>query len=69
VLWSTTDGNSIAGGEVLNVQEDFHHAGAPTTVDRYFKQEMSAQGKVAYVVFSGNDVGVFYNWYVLHLSL
>jgi hypothetical protein len=60
VYCSTTDGNSIAGGEVLNVQEDLQHA--PTAVDRYFKQKILAHGKVAYVVFSGHDVGVFYNW-------
>jgi hypothetical protein len=61
---SSTDGNSFSGGEVPNVQEDFHRADAPTTVDRYFKQKRSALGKVAYVVFSGRDAGVFYNWYV-----
>ena len=63
-FWSTTDSNRIAGGEALNVQEDFHHTCSPTTVDRYFKQKMSAHGKVAYVVFSGHDVGIFYNWYM-----
>lgn len=48
-------------GEVFNVQEPIHHAIAPP-LDRYFKQKKSAHGKLAYVVFVGNDVGVFYNW-------
>jgi len=34
------------------------------SVGRYFKQKKSSQGKLAYVVYSGNEVGVFYNWYV-----
>lgn len=34
---------------------------------RYFKQKKSSQGKLAYVVYSGNEVGVFYNWYVFFL--
>lgn len=66
VICSTTGGSSLSRGDV---QEDFRRADAPTstttsTVDRYFKQKRSAQGKVAYVVFSGRDAGVFYNWYV-----
>jgi hypothetical protein len=48
-------------GEVFNVHEPIHHATAPP-LDRYFKQQKSAHGKLAYVVFAGNDVGVFYNW-------
>lgn len=52
-----------AEGEVFNVQEQIHLVIAPT-LDRYFKQKKSAHGKLAYVVFAGNDVGVFYNWYV-----
>ena len=35
---------------------------SPTLVDRYVKQNKSALGKVAYVVYAGNHVGVFYNW-------
>ena len=31
-------------------------------VDRFFRQKKSALGKLAYVVYAGNDVGVFYNW-------
>ena len=34
------------------------------SMGRYFKQKKSSQGKLAYVVYSGNEVGVFYNWYV-----
>ena len=34
----------------------------PPTTGRYMKQAKSAQGKVAYVVYAGNDLGVFYNW-------
>jgi hypothetical protein len=45
------------------MQQNIHPAIAPT-VDRYLKQKRSALGKVAYVVYAGNDVGVFYNWYV-----
>jgi hypothetical protein len=38
-------------------------ATSPTPlVDRYFKQNKSALGKLAYVVYAGNNVGVFYNW-------
>jgi hypothetical protein len=36
-------------------------------VGRYFKQKKSSHGKVAYVVYSGNEVGVFYNWYMFFL--
>jgi hypothetical protein len=53
-----------AEGEVSNIREHIHHAIAPT-LDRYLKQKKSAHGKLAYVVFAGNDVGVFYNWYVI----
>ena len=49
-------------GEVSNIQEHIRHA--TPSVDRYLKQKASAHGRVAYVVFAGNDVGVFYNWYV-----
>jgi hypothetical protein len=48
-------------GEVFNVQE---HLAITPTLDRYIKQKTSAHGKLAYVVFAGNDAGVFYNWYV-----
>lgn len=58
--WSETDS---PGGEVSNVQENIYPAIAPT-VDRYLKQKRSALGKVAYVVYAGKDVGVFYNWCV-----
>ena len=34
----------------------------PPLSDRYIKQKKSAQGKLAYVVYAGNNVGVFYNW-------
>jgi hypothetical protein len=50
-------------GEVFNIQEHDHHAISPTP-DRYVKQKISANGKLAYVVFAGNEVGVFYNWCV-----
>ena len=36
---------------------------------RYFKQKKSSHGKVAYIVYSGNEVGVFYNWYVFFFSV
>ena len=58
--WSKMDNPE---GEVSNIQENIYHAIAPT-VDRYSNQRKSAHGKVAYVVYAGNDVGVFYNWYV-----
>jgi len=35
-----------------------------TPPNRYFTQRRSGNGKLAYVVFAGHDVGVFYNWYV-----
>ena len=54
------DGGPFLGGGVPNTQED---ASAPTP-GRYVKQNRSAHGKVAYVIFAGHDVGVFYNWYV-----
>jgi hypothetical protein len=47
-------------GEVFNIPEHDHHA-IPPTLDRFFKQKKSAHGKLAYVVFAGNEVGVFYN--------
>ena len=55
------------GCEVFNVQGPLHHGIAPT-LGRYLKQKKSAQGKLAYVVFAGNDLGVFYNWYVFFSS-
>jgi hypothetical protein len=44
--------------QVSNAREDI----STSNSNRYIKQERSANGKVAYVVFSGHDVGVFYNW-------
>jgi hypothetical protein len=41
--------------------QDPGHTSFPTP-DRYFKQKKSALGKLAYVVYAGNNVGVFYNW-------
>jgi hypothetical protein len=32
--------------------------------NRYVTQNRSSNGKLAYVVFAGHDIGVFYNWYV-----
>jgi hypothetical protein len=59
-------------GEVFNVQEPIHHTIAPHAIapplDRYHKQNRSAHGKLAYVVFAGNDLGVFYNWWVFFSS-
>jgi hypothetical protein len=43
---------------------DTHVAGTSNydeSTGRYFKQKKSLHGKVAYVVYSGNEVGVFYN--------
>ena len=59
MFWLKTDS---AGGEM---EENVHHTSSPTPSgpDRYLKQAKSAHGKVAYVVYAGNEVGVFYNWY------
>ena len=43
---------------ISNAQEDI----SAYNKYRYSKQQRSSNGKVAYVVFSGHDVGVFYNW-------
>jgi hypothetical protein len=34
----------------------------PSIANRYLQQPKSAHGKVAYVVYAGREVGVFYNW-------
>ena len=52
------DGGFFPGGQVPNTKEDT----SASTPDRYIKQNRSAHGKVAYVIFAGHDVGVFYNW-------
>jgi hypothetical protein len=43
---------------VSNAREDI----SASKSKRYDKQPRSANGKLAYVVFSGHDVGVYYNW-------
>jgi hypothetical protein len=43
-------------------EEDEESMQCPPIIERYTKQTKSALGKVAYVVYAGNDVGVFYNW-------
>jgi hypothetical protein len=45
----------------VSIQDTLCHA-SPPTPNRYIKQNKSAHGKVAYVIYAGNDVGVFYNW-------
>jgi hypothetical protein len=36
--------------------------------ERYSQGQRSAKGFIAYVVFAGNDIGVFYNWYVFDFT-
>jgi hypothetical protein len=48
----------VAGTQVSNAREDT----IASNPNRYLKQRRSANGKLAYVVFSGHNVGVFYNW-------
>jgi len=47
--------------EVSLMLQDSSHPSIPTP-NRYLKQNKSAHGKLAYVIYAGNDVGVFYNW-------
>jgi hypothetical protein len=47
--------------DASNLQENDGLSSSPTQA-RYVKQNKSAQGKLAYVVYAGNEVGVFYNW-------
>jgi len=51
-----------AGGEM---EVNINHTSLPAVPDRYSKQPKSTHGKVAYVVYAGKEVGVFYNWYVI----
>lgn len=44
--------------QVSNAQEDT----SASELNRYTRQARSSNGKLAYVVFAGRDVGVFYNW-------
>jgi hypothetical protein len=58
-------------GESSADEEEFFNTRSPVsntregitaTPKRFLRQSRSTNGKVAYVVFSGHDVGVFYNW-------
>jgi len=48
------------------MKEAIHHTSSPTPAGphRYYKQAKSTHGKVAYVIYAGSKLGVFYNWYV-----
>lgn len=35
---------------------------SPFVINRYFRQARSVTGKLAYVIFSLEDCGVYYNW-------
>lgn len=65
--WSpTTDAEIIAyetsDTRVVETSEDDEVSINQNTPDRYIKQKMSAHGKIVYVIYARNDVGVFYNW-------
>ena len=51
-------------GTESEMEANTDHTSPLAVPDRFFKQPKSAHGKVAYVVYAGNEVGVFYNWYV-----
>lgn len=57
--WSSTD-------DVFFQSDGFVQSGIIThsLPNRYVTQGRSSNGKIAYVVFAGHDIGVFYNWYV-----
>ena len=59
--------NTDGAGSEMEANIDLDHTSPPVMPDRYFKQPKSMHGKVAYVVYAGKEVGVFYNWYMFIL--
>jgi len=57
--WSAAD-DALFGSDDFARSEDTVYSPS----NRYVAQRKSSTGKLAYVVFVGRDVGVFYNWYV-----
>lgn len=53
----------------MEENDDRTSSPAPAPPHRYLKQPKSTHGKVAYVVYAGNDVGVFYNWTAASIAI
>jgi hypothetical protein len=55
--WSPSDDTFFRSDEFAQSQDCVF-----SPPNRYVVQNRSTNGKLAYVVFAGHDIGVFYNW-------
>lgn len=57
--WTAADHDFFQSDEFAQFEDTVY-----SPPNRYVTQSRSSNGKLAYVVFAGHDIGVFYNWYV-----
>ena len=66
MYWNAVDNAANAGANAaVTAAAAVASAGPPgivNTEDHYLQGKRLGKGFVAYCVFSGDDVGVFYNW-------